>query len=259
MKLGGFGLMNDYQKIRVAGYNFAELDVAELEALNAKEFDMFQDSVQACRFPVLVGSRLLPVTEPLFFTEGFKPAILAPYLEKACKRARLLGIKKVIIGNGKARSLLTPEDQKKEPVFIETLRMIAEIVGANGMELLLEPLGPKYSNYIHTIPEAVAMIEKVNMPNLFTMADLRHMFWSNESFADLVDHISYIHHVHMDYPISYPERGYPNMHDDYDYSDFLNALKKSGYNDTLTVEADIPKDWKPAYRQVAELLVDILS
>lgn len=258
MKLGGFGLLEDYQKISAAGYDFAELDVAEIEALSEKDFETLKRSAEKCGFPILTGARLLPFAEPLFFTEGFSPETLVPYLEKACSRAGILGIKKVIIGNGKARSLLKLEDRERESVFIESLRLMAKIAGENGMELILEPLGPKYSNYIQTIPEAVALIQKVNMPNLFVMADIRHMYWSNESFEDLVEYVSYIHHVHIDYPVSYPERGYPSIEDDYDYSEFLHALKRSGYQDTLTVEADIPKDWNAAYKQVMRVLGNIL-
>ena len=258
MKLGGFGLLKDYEKIAAAGYDFAELDVPEIEALEEREFEKLCETLRAGRIPVLTGARLFPISEPLFFTEGFVPEKLAPYLERACRRTKALGIQKVILGNGKARSLLTAEDRKKEEVFLQLLRMTAKIAGANGQELILEPLGPKYSNYINTIPEAVNLIEKTGMKNIFTMADLRHMYWSEEPFSDLIDYVFYIHHIHIDYPLSYPERNYPESADDYDYSAFLKTLKKSGYHDTLTVEADIPTDWAEAYGKAWEVLESLL-
>jgi sugar phosphate isomerase/epimerase len=258
MRLGGFGKIADYTKISKAGYDFAELDMPEIEALSEHEFEAFQNTMEELKFPILTGARILPVATPLFFTDGFVPTELEPYLTRTCRRARVLGIKKVILGNGKARSLLTDGDRNKTQIFIDTLRIMAEVAGANDQELLLEPLGPKYSNYINTIPEAVRIIEKVNMPNIFTMADMRHMIWSEESFENLADNVHYIHHVHIDYPTSYPEREYPSAKDGYDYSVFLRMLKKSGYNDTLAIEADIPADWNAAYRQAMEVLGDIL-
>ena len=33
MKLGGFGRIGDYTKIKAAGYDYAELDMPEIEAL----------------------------------------------------------------------------------------------------------------------------------------------------------------------------------------------------------------------------------
>ena len=254
MKLGGFGLIADYKKISAAGFDFAELDMPEIEKLCEEEFGHFCDAVDKNGFPVLTGARILPITTPLFFVDGFKPMDLKDYLLKSCKRAHALGIRKVILGNGKARSLLSEDDIKKERIFVEFLHMLADIAGNNGQELILEPLGPKYSNYINTIPEAVRIINEVNMPNIFTMADLRHLVWSKEPFENLIDYSSYIHHIHIDYPLSYPERNYPKSDDNFDYSDFLKALKKSKYDDTLTIEADIPENWNSAYKQVIEVL-----
>lgn len=258
MKLGGFGRIGDCLNISEAGYDFAELDIPEMEALSESEYEKLCTMVENCKLSVLTGARLFPIVEPLFFTDGFNPAEFIPYLEKACKRTSMLGIQKIIFGNGKARSLGVPKDREKEPVFIEFLRTIAGIAQKYGQELILEPLGPKYSNYINTIPEAVNLIKKVNMPNVFTMADLRHIVGSKEPFDNLVDYISYIHHIHVDYPISHPERKYPRIDDGYNYTEFLAMLKKSGYNDTLTIEADIPDDWKSAYQQAIQVLGDVL-
>lgn len=248
MKLGGFGLVGDYPKISKAGYNYAELDMPEIEELSETKFAEFVKEVEAKGFKVLTGARLFPIAEPTFFIDGFSPKELVPYLEKACKRTSALGIRKIILGNGKARSLQTPADLQKEPLFIELLRVIADIANTNGQELILEPLGPKYSNYINTIPEAVSILKKVDRPNAFTMADLRHMVGNKEPFSNVVEYVSYIHHVHIDYPISYPERGYPVPEDGYDYGAFWEVLKQSGYDDTVTIEADIPKDWNLAYQ-----------
>ena len=259
MKLGGFGFIADYEKINAAGFDYAELDMPEIEGLSEERFGHFRNSVEKFGFPVLTGSRVLPIATPLFFVDGFAPMELKKYLIKTCKRAHTLGIRKVILGNGKARSLLSDEDIKKERVFIDFLHMLADITGNNGQKLILEPLSPKYSNYINTVPEAVRVINEVNMPNVFTMADLRHMVWSKESFRSLIDYADYIHHIHIDYPLSHPERNYPRADDDFDYSDFLMALKESKYDDTLTVEADIPEDWNNAHKQAIEVLFGTLN
>ena len=88
------------------------------------------------------------------------------------------------------------------------------------------------------------------MPNLFTMADLRHLVWAKDSLEDIVTYSDYIHHIHLDYPISYPERPFPKVEDDFDYSVFLDVIEEFGYQGTLTIEADVPKDWKRVYRDV---------
>ncbi|MCP1111150.1 sugar phosphate isomerase/epimerase family protein [Ohessyouella blattaphilus] len=254
MKLGGFGKIADYKYIARAGFDYAELDIPEIVELSDADFDGLRNEIEECGVKVQVGSRLLPIAEPLFFKEGFSITDHTAYLRKASERTSVLGIDKVILGNGKARSLLREEDQNREAIFIDALRVMTEIAAEFNQEFILEPLGPKYSNYINTIPEAVDMISKISRPNFFTMADLRHMVWSKESFDNLREYASYLHHIHIDYPLSYPERGYPALEDDYNYDEFLFALYKSGYNGTLTVEADTPKDWARAYEQLLVLM-----
>lgn len=254
MKFGGFGNIKDYRDIKQAGYDFAELDMPEIEELSDYDFTSFAGVVKQENFPVLTGARILPVKEPLFFIGDFRPESLREYLRKSCGRSGELGIKKIILGNGKARSFVQDSDRQKEHVFIDLLGMMAGIAAENGQELIPEPLGPKYSNYINTVPEAVEVIKRVGASNLFTMADLRHMLWSKENFSDLVTCKDYIHHVHIDYPVAFPERRYPDINDGYDYGEFFAAMKESGYDSTLTVEAETPNDWSKAHGQLTALL-----
>lgn len=253
MRLGGFGTIKDYNSIKNAGFDYAELDVPELEAMPEHDFYVFCEKVKERRFPVITGARAIPAMEPWFFTDAFRITAYRGYLEQACRRAGQLGMKKLILGNGKARRLICEDSIKKEKNFIDFMRMFTEIAGESEQEVILEPLGPQYTNYINTLPEAVRVIQEVNMPNLFTMIDLRHMFWAGEPFDDIDKFAGYVHHVHIDYPKSYPRRRFPKMSDDYDYTPFLEAVKRSEYDDTLTIEADVPEDWKNAYGDVSVL------
>lgn len=253
MLIGGFGHISDYPQISKAGYDFAELDIPEIAKLSSSELNALQLKVKS-EIPVPVASRLLPVAEPLFFKVGFDPESLRAYLEEACQKTAQLGVQAVILGNGKARSMLSESDRQKEDIFLETLHLMAEIAAKNQQELILEPLGPRYSNYINTVSQAVQIIKKVGADNLFTMADLRHMVGSNDPFENIVRYLPYIHHLHIDYPLSFPERLYPTVEDDYDYSPYLRAIKQAGYSGTLTVEADIPANWQEAHNRIMQVL-----
>lgn len=255
MLLGGFGHIKDYKQICKANYDFAELDIPEIADLSISEIKDLQKKINSA-IQVPIASRLLPVAKPLFFKEGFRPESLRTYLNIACEKTALLGVRALILGNGKARSLQAKDDIQKENIFIDTLHLMAEIAANHGQELILEPLGPKYSNYINTVEQAVKIIQKVGANNLFTMADLRHMVGAKDPFENIERYISYIHHLHIDYPLSYPERLYPSLNDDYDYSGYLEAIKKSGYTGTLTVEADIPADWQEAHQKIVGVLAN---
>ncbi len=257
MLLGAFGKIEHYEAMAKAQYDYAELDMPQIEELSENDFAKFCDLVSKVNLPCLTGARILPIVEPTFFLDNFNPNDLSDYLKKSCSRCKKLGIYKVILGNGKARSLPTPESIKNEGQFFELLKIMANIAGENDQELILEPLGPKYSNYLNTLPQSCAVIDKLGMKNLFTMADLRHMYWNNEDFSNLSKYIKYVHHIHVDYPKSFPERGYPSPLDDYDYKTFVDEIIKSGYQGTLTIEADIPSDWDLAHKNGIEVLKDL--
>ena len=50
----------------------------------------------------------------------------------------------------------------EEEAFIEALRLMARKAEENHQELILEPLGPKYSNYINTVVQAVQLISHIS-------------------------------------------------------------------------------------------------
>lgn len=254
MKIGGFGRIADYEKIKAAGFDYAELDLPEIEELSEEAFEALCEKVKQEDFPILTGARALPIATPWFFTEQFSLEEYRDYMVRACTRANRLGIRKIIIGNGKARWLIDGTSIRKESNFVDLLSLFAQICEENGVELILEPLGPDYSNYINTLPEAVRVVKATGSKNLFIMADLRHLYRGGEPYEDIVDCAAYLHHVHIDYPETFPARPFPSAEDGFDYGPFLNAVKRAGYNDTLTIEADIPDDWTAAYQRAMEIL-----
>ncbi|WP_418482259.1 sugar phosphate isomerase/epimerase family protein [Dysosmobacter sp.] len=254
ISLGGFGYIRNLNDILSNGFNYAELDMPEIEQLSENDFFALRDGCLEQKLSVYVGVRVLPVIVPIIFSGKFSVSAWRPYLEKTFRRASQLGIKKCVFGNGKARSLSDGNNIESRENFILLMRMMSEISGENGMELLLEPLGPKYSNFINTLPQAFEYAERVNLDNFNIMADIRHMVGSNDPFSNLINCAGRLHHVHLDYPLSYPKRPFPTLVDDYDYTGFFHNLIASGYEDTLTVEADLPQDWGTALKETLKLL-----
>lgn len=254
MKIGGFGRISDYEKIKAAGFDYAELDLPEIEALSEEAFEAFCKKVEQEKFPVLTGSRALPIAQPWFFTEQYALDTWRDYMVNACARAKKLGIQKIIIGNGKARWLLDESSIQKESNFIELLSLFTTICQENGIEMILEPLGPDYSNYINTLPEAVRVVKATGNKNLFIMADMRHMVRGGEPYEHIAQCAEYLHHFHIDNPETFPARPWPSTEDGFDYASFLNAIHAIAPDGTLTVEADYPEDWCAAYKKAIKVL-----
>lgn len=251
VSLGGFGFVRDLEGILQSGFDFGELDTPEIEQLSDYQFSELKNQIKP--HDVEVTGRILPVNEPLISLSDFKCTEWEEYITRCCKRVSALGTGKIIFGNGKARMRLENCNNHRGK-FIEFMKMISEISGCYGMDLLLEPLGPRYSNFINTLAEAAEYISYVNMPNFHMMVDLRHSIASGEHVSEIQKYSNEIKHLHIDYPLSYPERGIPAIDDGYDYSSFFNTLKEIDYCGTLTVEADIPQNWKEAGERVNALL-----
>lgn len=254
MKIGGFGHIEDYEKIKAAGFDYAELDIPEIAELSDADFEALCKKVETVGFPVLSGSRALPVADIWFFTEQYSLETYREFIIRACARAKRLGITKIIIGNGKARRLIDENSWKLTGNFLELLRFYAQACAENGMEMILEPLGPDYSNYINTLPEAVNIVKEAGNENLFIMADMRHMVRGGESFEHIAECADFLHHFHIDNPETFPARPWPSVEDGYDYMPFLNAIKAIAPEGMLTVEADYPEDWSAAYAQAIKVL-----
>lgn len=254
MKIGGFGHIADYENIKAAGFDYAELDLPEIEELSDEAFEAFCQKVKQVGFPVLSSSRALPIAEPWFFTEQFSMDTYKDYMFRACARAKKLGIQKIIIGNGKARWLLDETSIQKEHNFIDLLSLFSRICEGSGIEMILEPLGPDYSNYINTLPEAVRVVKEAGNRNLFIMADMRHMVRGGEPFRHIAQCARYLHHFHIDNPETFPARPWLSAEDGFDYNPFLDAVRAIAPEGTLTVEADYPEDWTAAYKKAMTVL-----
>ena len=252
IRLGGFGFIKDYDAIKEAGFDYAELDMPEIEELGEEDFLAFCSHVRETGFEIPNGARILPITEPTFFVPGFQVSSLEKYVQSSCEKCAKVGIKNILLGNGKARWLIDKDSIKREQVFVDFLRMLCDIAKEQGQQILIEPLGPRYSNYMNTVPEALRVISLADRQNLFVMADLRHFVWSGEPFDDVVKYKEFIKHIHVDFPLSWPQRLWPKADDGYNYGPFFQELKD--YDGTLTIEADVPSDWRQAGKDARELL-----
>ena len=141
IQLGGFGFIKDYDEIKRAGFDYAELDMPEIEALGDKEFDSFLSHVKETAFAIPNGARILPITEPTFFVPGFQVSSLEAYVRSSCTKCAKAGIKNILFGNGKARWLIDEDSLSREQVFVDFLRMLCDIAGGQGQRILIDTRG----------------------------------------------------------------------------------------------------------------------
>lgn len=110
------------------------------------------------------------------------------------------------------------------------------------VNLLLEPINHKVSNFILTTEEGVNFIKGLNKPNIRLMLDYIHMMIENEDLKRSVNMASgYFDHVH----VCDSDRKPLGM-GDYQIEEFADALMNTGYDGYVSIEAFDTSDY-PVY------------
>lgn len=237
MKLGCFGKILDLEAIEKAGFDTAELDFCEIAALPEAAWEKFCVLAERSSLTFEVLSGLLPLNVRIF-EDNFDWNGWLLHVRRGCERALRLGTKLVPFGAGKCRSI--PAGCRNRRACEEKLegfvKDICDIFSDYGMTLVIEPLGPANSNYLNRIEEAEAFALRILRDNCKIMCDLRHMVKNQEAFEEILRYGDGILHAHIDYPLG-EQRLFPEEHDGYDYRPYIRALKNSGYQGILTIEA----------------------
>jgi len=237
MKLGCFGKISHMEAVERAGFDAIELDFCELVALSEEAWRRFYLLAQKSSLTFEVLSGLLP-PDIRIYEECFDALRWLLHIRRGCERAAKLGTRLIPFGAGKSRSI--PGGCQNRRACEEKLEgfvgQICDIFSDYGMTLVIEPLGPAYSNYLNTLDEAKDLALRTGRKNCKIMCDLRHMVKSGESFGEILRYKDDILHAHIDYPEG-EQRFFPRTHDGYDYMPYLSALGASGYKGILTIEA----------------------
>lgn len=257
MKFGCFGFASQIPLIKSAGFDSAELDIGEIIRMSHSEYDEFKKRALDAGLGYEVFSGLIPLTERIY-SDSFDIGYWVDYTKRVAERIKPLGAIMVPFGAGKCRSI--PEDcddaSYVKNKVLNLVRGICDAFGEYDITVVIEPLGPAYSNYINTIGDAVEFMKAVQRDNCKVMCDLRHMYSLGESMDDIIKYNEHILHAHIDYPKG-TRRYFPRTCDDFDYRPYLGALLRAGYKGLVTVEATEFDDFEKDASESLNLLRNI--
>jgi len=187
---------------------------------------------KACAVPLPSDAR---VTQ-----KGFNIYVWTEHLKTALQRMAELGCRKLIWSDGRAR-LLPVEGAtagSKEQV-LQFLYMLCGVAADFDMTVLVEPLGPRRTNFLNSMEETADFLSRVRVENLSSLISLRELERIKLSLSDLSVYRQLIDHVQMDNPRSYDgPRTCPRPNDGYDYRPFLQSLKDGGYSADISLPDD---------------------
>jgi sugar phosphate isomerase/epimerase len=187
---------------------------------------------RACAVPLPPGVR---VTQ-----KGFNIYVWMEHLKSAMQRLAELGCRKLIWSDGGAR-LLPVEGATawSEEQALQFLYMLCGAAADFDISVLVEPLGPRRTNFLNTMRDSAGFLSRVGKQNLACAISLRELERIGLSLSALGDYRQLIDHVHLDNPGSYEgEPVCPRPTDGYDYRPFVEALRGAGYSSDISLPAD---------------------
>lgn len=161
---------------------------------------------------------------------------LKEYVTGLFDRMQLVGVE--VIGYGSGGSRWVPEGFDRDLALnqvVDFLQMCGEIGESRSVITTLEPYNRDDANLLNTVPDACALVKKIDHPNVKLMADFFHMKLNGESFDELQDAGPYLAHAH----IAEPGRGRPATYPS-DHSEYLHALRLAGYDGRVTMTGTLP-------------------
>lgn len=238
MKIGHCIKIPAYEIAASLGYDFAEVSGIELTALSEEELN--RTAAQAEKTGMPYHAVNLYCDKSLAFVgDRFDAAQAKAYAAQLFSRASRLGIRYVGIGAPGSRNLPDGYDRSKADLeMLEFLKITASEAEQYGISILLEAVNHNFCNYINTPEEALALIDRAGLSNLGLVLDFCHMIPDGQEPEDYVFAIERASHLHIGHAELSGRRG-PLTEADLPYLlRVRDAVRKAGYDRTISVEAD---------------------
>jgi len=262
MRLSFFGFSKDIDAITKAGFDCIEMHYREIIPMSDTEFKDLKHKLNDSPLTAEVINNPLPLDKQIISPE-FSLNDYRGHIEIGAERAAELGARFCNFGNGKTRSLpkdaaagcgASPEEiNAARGKICEVIKFICDVNAKYNITVLLEPLSPVVSNFILSVPEAVALADELGVLNLKPFIDLRWFVDEKRPYNEIVKYADQIRHIHIDNPTTpFPERPIPRLSDNFNYVPFIETLKKICYKGIISCEANTFRDFE---KDLADLIL----
>jgi sugar phosphate isomerase/epimerase len=227
--------IDDLTRVQAAadqGFDF----VQPVSALAAELEDVEKG---ASRLPLAVCA--VPLSAEVRVTQrGFNLYAWMDHLREAARSLAALGCRRLHWSDGRARVLPVEGERGdlKEQVLL-FLAMLCDLAARHEITVLVEPLGPRRTNFLNTLGEVAEFLRRAGKENLSSMISLRELEPIGLGVDGIGVHHDLIRYVQLENPrIEHGARVCPRPSDGHDYGPFLRALKDVGYDGEIGLPAD---------------------
>jgi sugar phosphate isomerase/epimerase len=188
--------------------------------------------LKALPLPIEAFNCFVPAVHPVTGSSVDRAA-LGAYMDIVLRRAAAVGAKIMVFGSGAARR--APEGFPLETAraqYVDAIRLAGETAAKYGMTIALEPLNTRQCNFFNRVDEGAGFVRAADHPHVRLLTDLFHFTEAGEPLAHLEEHGPLFAHAHLATP-ELPETGPGRA---YDFTAFLAALRRGGYDGRISVE-----------------------
>ncbi|MGO9640335.1 MAG: sugar phosphate isomerase/epimerase family protein [Candidatus Acidiferrales bacterium] len=255
VRIGCTGMLSSIDAVKVAGFDYVELNTTEIVSLSDADFAKLEASVKQSGFPVYATSNFIPASMKLT-GPAVDPDAQMAYVRKAFERVSLLGSHLMVFGSGPARTV--PAGFSHDEAFrqlVDFCKRIAPEARAKGIVVAIEPQNLEQSNIINSTAEGLKLLDAVNDPNIQLVLDIYYLDQTHEDPAEMIAAKQHIVHFHFSNPNG---RMFPLHWEEYNYAPFFAALRRMDYAGAISIDAH-SKDFAKEAPQTVAFLHDALS
>ena len=237
----------DVEAAKTYGFDYIEPSAADVAAMSEEEFGQFSGRVLASPLRCQALNGLIRRPDLKVVGDQVSLNAVGDYLEPCLARSRRLGASVAVWGSAGSRNV--PENfprPRANQQIADFLRLAGDIARRHDLLIAIEPLRHQESNILNTGEESLAMVRRVNHPQVRMIIDYFHLREENEDPRILETARNEIVHFHFANPHG---RLWPHdLKEDDHYAPFFNYVKKIGYSGGISIEGrgSFEKDGTPS-------------
>lgn len=170
---------------------------------------------------------------------------------------RLAGDFGRIVNVGRARGFVGPGQSRAEAerMFLDMSRRLCDEAAPAGVQIVVEPVNRYEINFVNSVDEGAALLERVGRENIGLMPDVFHMNIEDARIGEsLARHGRWVRYVHLaDSNRLAPGRGH------LDFADVFDGLRRAGFDGWASIEILPEPDPDTAARQAAEHVLPMIE
>lgn len=183
-------LLNGYKTVMGSGYDYMEATVGMVMKLTEKEARELRES----GITIEICNSFIPPEYSLIYPDQR----LYDFLSEAFFKMKLMGVDTVVLGSGKSRSIPNGIGRNEGNNRLkEFFKRCNEYAQKADITVVIEPLNKDETNVIHTVSEGAELVRDINCSHIKLLADVYHMYRSDEDVKVLSENKDILKHIHV--------------------------------------------------------------